>query len=188
MTRKSLYEILKQCSTKKIEEKLTFLEDHLKNITNCPENEESSLKNLLRPFKFQFKQKWIAASYKEERFFRNNEQWLDTTITLPTWTIERPGRPSKDFNESSSPTRRRKTRVLREQVPCEQLTYAAQMSYRAAGHSDASIVIKDILFTPSKAKIYKKKCYSYSKGYYPKAHSITSIIDFCGSRYDEKTI
>ena len=34
--------------------------------------------------------------------------------------------------------------------------YAAQMSQRAAGNSDASNVIKEILFTPSKAKQYRK--------------------------------
>lgn len=155
MTRKSLYEVLKQCSRKKIDEKFKFLEDHLKTMAKCPENEQRSIKRALKDFKFQFKQKWTAANNKEERFLKKNEQWLNTTITLPTWNIKRPGRPLKNFNELSSPSRRRKTKSLREQIPCDQLTYAAQMSHRAAGHSDASKVIKDILYTPAKALTYR---------------------------------
>ena len=89
---------------------------------------EKCTKNHFSPFKFQFKQKWEDASRKRERFLKNNEQWLNTTIALPTWTVAKPDRPSKEFCESSSPTRRRKTRVLREHIPCEQLMYAAQMS------------------------------------------------------------
>lgn len=156
MTRKSLYEVLKQCSKKKLDDKFVFLEDHLKNITKCPENQQGSLKLVLNTFKFQFKQKWMAANNKEDRVFKKNEQWLNTSVKIQTWTVKRPGRPPKNFKDSSSPTKRRKTKALREQIPCDQLTYAAQMSLRAEGDSDASKVFKYILDMPEKAETYRK--------------------------------
>ncbi|CAG4981334.1 unnamed protein product [Colias eurytheme] len=74
-----------------------------------------------------------------------------------------PGRPTKDFKESSDQTKRRKTKNLREQVPCEQLTYAAQMSQRAAGYSDASKVMKDMTLSPTRAKKYRTRFTSAQK-------------------------
>lgn len=103
ITRKSIYEVLKQCPKKRIAD-FEFLEDHFQNITKCPKNQQGLLKHALKTFKFQFKQKWRLANNKEDRFFRKNEQWLNTATALPTWTLKRPGRPSKDFNESSEQT------------------------------------------------------------------------------------
>ena len=91
MTRRSLYEVLEQSSEKKIDDKFVFLLEHLKNITKCSANKESALKTIFSPFKFKFKQIWEDASRKRERFLKNNEQWLNTTIALPTWTVAKPG-------------------------------------------------------------------------------------------------
>lgn len=107
MTRKSLYEVIKQCSDKKINQKFEYLENHLKIITKCPKNQQGSLRSALKSFKYQFKQKWTAASNKEERFFTKNEQWLNTFITLPAWTTKKAGRPSKEFKELSDQAKRR---------------------------------------------------------------------------------
>ena len=91
MTRKGFYDVLKQCPKKKIDEKLVFLDDHLKIITKWTENKQSSLKNAVKTFKFHFKQKWMAANNIEKRFLKKNEIWLNTTIILPTCIIKRPG-------------------------------------------------------------------------------------------------
>lgn len=74
MTRKLLYEVIKECSDRKIDQKFEFLENRLKIITKCPENKQGSLRSALKSFKYQFKQKWTAASNKEERFLTKNEQ------------------------------------------------------------------------------------------------------------------
>lgn len=68
MTRKSLYEVLKQCSDRKIDQKFEFLENRLKIITKCTESKQGILRSALKSFKFQYKQKWTAANNKEERF------------------------------------------------------------------------------------------------------------------------
>lgn len=168
MTRKSLYEVIKECSGRKIDQKFEFLENRLKIITKCPENKQGSLRHALKTFKFHLKKRWTVASNREERFLTKNEQWLNTSIALPTWTTKKPGRPTKNFKKSSDQTKRRKTKNLREQVPCDQLTYAAQMSQRAAGNSDASKVMKDMTLTPTRAKktehglLLLKKRYSKS--------------------------
>lgn len=67
------------------------------------------------------------------------------------------GRPTKEFKELSDQAKRRKTKDLREQIPCEELTYAAQMSQRAAGHGDAAKVMKDMTLTPTRAKKYRTR-------------------------------
>ena len=97
MTRRSLYEVLEQRSEKKIDDKFVFLLDHLKNITKCPAYEEIAPKTISSPFKFQFKQKWEDTGRKRERFLKDNEQWLNTTIALPTWTVAKLGRRQKNF-------------------------------------------------------------------------------------------
>lgn len=51
---------------------------------------------------------------------------------------------------------------MREKVPCEQLTYAAQTS-RPAGYSDASKVMKDMTLTPTRAKKYRTRFISTQK-------------------------
>lgn len=157
MTRKSLYEVLKQCSDRKIDQKFEFLENRLKIITKCPESKQGILRSALKSFKFQYKQKWTAANKKEERFLTKNEQWLNTCIALPTWTKKKAGRPTKEFKELSDQAKRRKTKDLREKIPSEELTYAAQMSQRAAGHGDAAKVMKDITLTPTRAKKYRTR-------------------------------
>lgn len=69
MTRKSLYEVIKQCSDRRIDQKFEFLENHLKIITKCSENKQGRTpRHALKTYKFQFKQKWAAASNKEKRF------------------------------------------------------------------------------------------------------------------------
>ncbi len=78
---------MKQSSKEKIDEKLEYLDNYLKNKVKCAENENTLQKDILKAFKFQFKQKWIAASYKEDRFLRKNEQWLNASILISKMTI-----------------------------------------------------------------------------------------------------
>lgn len=175
MTRKSLYDVIKQCSDRKIDQKFEFLENRLKLITKCPKNNQGSLRSALKQFKYQFKQKWTAASNKEERFLKTNEQWLKTFITLPAWTTKKAGRPIKEFKELSDQAKRRKTKDLREQIPCEELTYAAQMSQRAAGHGDAAKVMKDMTLTPTRAKKYRTR-YNSTQNVVVKKHTPSQAL------------
>lgn len=85
-----------------------------------PRDQKSTIRRILKFFKSDFKKRWTAASYKHERFIRNNEEWLKSKIELRYWSInvhQKPGRPSKTFKELSDCSKRRKTKKLREQVP-----------------------------------------------------------------------
>jgi hypothetical protein len=48
----------------------------------------------------------------------------------------------KDFSESSERSKRRKTEEIRKLATPEEITYAASMSQRASGNSDAAELIK----------------------------------------------
>lgn len=156
MTRKALYELLRKCSEKNIDKKLTYMENEFIKITKCPAGEHFTLRRNLKYFKTEFKKKWSPASNKEKRFLKNNEKWLNTSIKLVTWTTPKPGRPIKYFGESSDRSKRRKTKNLRETISADELTFAASMSQHAAGNIDVSKMIKKITLTPTRATKYRK--------------------------------
>lgn len=145
-----------------MDEKLLFLEKRVVEITKCPDGKLDTLKHTLSHFKSDLKIKLRATNYKHERFLKNNAQWLKSSLSFATsqTTTEKPGRPSKEFGESSERTKRRKTKDLREKVPVEELTFAAQMSHRAEGNKDVSKIIKDLTFSPTRATKFRKILYS----------------------------
>ena len=163
MTRKTLYELVRKCSEKNLDKKLTYMENELIQITKCPTGEHFTLRRNLKYFKSEFKKKWSAASNKEKRFLKNNEKWLNTSIKLVTWTTPKPGRPVKDFGESSDRSKRRKTKGIRETISADELTFAASMSQHAAGNIDVSKMIKKITLTPTRATKYRKVLASVDK-------------------------
>lgn len=149
-----LYEILKEYKGKKIDEKLTLMEDKLVKLTSCPTNERNVLSRSLRHFKTSFKQKWVDARYTDERFLKSNENWLKTALELPSWS-HKPGRPVKEFHELSERSKRRRTEELRAQIPVEELTFAACVSQGTSGNSGTSKIIKEITSTPTRAKKFR---------------------------------
>lgn len=163
MSREDMFNIIKQCEQKKVDEKLKFLQNKLFERTKCPEHKKHLVSESVKSFKHYYKLKWVDAGYKECRFRKNNEQWLKGTITLPAWTVPRSGRPAKDFKECSERTKRRKTEHLRSEMTHEELTFAASMSERAAGNTDLSSIIKDAAVTPTRATKYKKVIRSAQK-------------------------
>ncbi|KAL4720247.1 hypothetical protein ACJJTC_019235 [Scirpophaga incertulas] len=156
ITRSELYNILKGFKGKKIDEKFTLLEDRLAQLTSCPTECRTVLSRSLRYFKTSFKQKWTAARNTDERFLKNNEEWLKTTLELPLWPSQKPGRPVKQFHELSERSKRRRTKELRAHVPVEELTFAACVSQSTSGNKVSSKMIKEITSTPTKAKKFRR--------------------------------
>lgn len=157
--KRELFDILNEFKGKKMEEKFSLFDERLLKLVNCPDSEKSKFVRALRCFKSDFKKKWIDASYKEERFVKTNEQWLTALVELPNWNknfTNKTGRPPKIFKHLSDRSKRRKTKELREQVPVEELTYAAGVSQRMSGNNDASKIIKDILSSPTRATKIRK--------------------------------
>lgn len=65
------------------------------------------------------------------------------------------GRPSTSFETSSTRTKRRKTASMRDKHSVQELSFATEMSLRAAGRSDAAKIVKDVTEgSPSKASRY----------------------------------
>nr|CAI5858141.1 unnamed protein product [Callosobruchus analis] len=91
-----------------------------------------------------------------------NARWLKSSLSFATsqTASEKPSRPSKEFGESSERTKRRKTKDLREKVPVEELTFAAQMSHRVEGNKDVSKIVKDLTLSPTRATEFRKVLYS----------------------------
>ncbi|KAL4120909.1 hypothetical protein QTP88_013516 [Uroleucon formosanum] len=157
MNRKTLNELVRKYSEENLDKKLTYMENELIQITKCPTGEHFTLRRNLKYFKSEFKKKWSAASNKEKRFLKNNENWLNTSIKLVTWTTPKPGRLVKDFGESSDRSKRCKTKGIRETISADELTFAASMSQHAAGNIDVSKMIKKITLTNRKRKRNLKK-------------------------------
>lgn len=159
MSRKSLYMIFKDSTGRKLHEKLSFMEAKLREMTKCPHSEAKTLSHDLKHFKSDFKEKWRSANYTEKRFLIKNEEWLKASIQIHTWsspTTPRPGRPVKHFLELSVRSKLRKTKELREQVPVDELTYAASVSQRTSGNVEVSKFIKDVTVSPTRAKRFRK--------------------------------
>lgn len=163
ISRRSLFEIILNSAQKKIDDKLIYMEERVFEISNCPEEEKQNMSRCLRHFKSDFKRKWVGANYTQDRFIKLNEQWLDSTITLPKFSFQNPGRPMKDFSELSERSKRRKTEELRNQATSEELTFAACMSQRASGDTNAAELIKKITETPTSATKIKKVIASAEK-------------------------
>lgn len=171
IAREDLFNIIKQCKFKNLANKLDFLEQKLVEITKCPDDKINLLHDSLKSFKHHYKLKWTSASYKECRFRKSNEQWLKDTISLPVWRYHKPGRPSKEFQECSDRSKRRKTENVRSEIPHDELTYAAVMSERAAGNNDLSQLIKQATMSPTRASKYRTIISSAEK--YTKSDKLT---------------
>ncbi|XP_055842460.1 uncharacterized protein LOC129909398, partial [Episyrphus balteatus] len=157
MSRESLYLLFKESSARKLDDKVIFMEQKLQDLMNCPQNEFQTLHHDLKNFKYDLKEKWRSAQYNEERFFQKNREWLNSSIHIHKWiSIIKPGRPSKEFQDLSDRSKRRKTKEIREQVPVEELTFAASVSQRMSGNVSASKLIKESTVTPSRATKYRK--------------------------------
>lgn len=144
---------MEQCSTKSLNDKLLFVENKLVEILKCPSAEKKTLIREFSRFKAEFKRRWTAARYRRNIFNSANVEWLNCKIQFTFWgnLTSRGGRPTKQFGNSSERSKRRKTLELRNTVSVDELTFAAQMSQRAAGNTAASNVIKTIGACPSTA-------------------------------------
>ncbi|CAH1115672.1 unnamed protein product [Psylliodes chrysocephalus] len=149
--------MFKEFTARRLDDKVLFIEHKLRERTKYPQNELQTLSRDLRHFKSDFKKKWTLFNYIEERFFTKNEEWLNSSVSIHTWTSRvKAGRPSKEFRELSDRSKRRKTEELREQVPVDELTYAASVSQRTSGNAAASKIIKDVIALPTTAKKFRK--------------------------------
>lgn len=115
-----------------------------------------SLRNLkVKIFQISKKiaEKWISCGKNKERFLVKFSEWLkrDTSFTLtklhavPSGSrLSKPGRPQKEFNDSSVKTKRRRVADLINARSASQLVYAAEVSTRSSGNKNAAQIIKKV--------------------------------------------
>lgn len=109
----------------------------------------------LKYLKAQFTKRWADCCRVKETFFKKNENWLSGNITLEQLheqesekskkkkvlvneerqnsTSRKMGRPVSPFEVASECSKRRKTKMLRDNNSSEELKYATQMKLRKEG-------------------------------------------------------
>nr|XP_022901971.1 uncharacterized protein LOC111414763 [Onthophagus taurus] len=152
MTRNELYVVMQPSQEPSFDRKLEFMEKKLLENYSGNDLMRKDAKQKLSIIKHQFKQRWLTARKIRNRFEKNNSDWLTGSIWLPNAGIK-PGRPQKEFLESSERSKRRKTEDIRLKN-VDELTYATQMKLRETGKVDASRVVKDLTKSPKRAKKY----------------------------------
>lgn len=165
-TRRELYNLLRSSGHTDIEDQFNFLKEEVQKRTECPNEGLKNVKQIIANFKSQFKSRWIKACRIEERFVKNNIEWLDTSILFPRLETRR-GRPETAFELSSERTKRQKTSDLRKSTPLSVLAYATQMSLRASGKNEAAKVVQEISSSPKRATKLRD-AYKKSLEYKPK--------------------
>lgn len=155
VTRKYLYQIMKGENLPNFDAKINYLENHLLLKYGNTDEDIKDLKQRFSLFKSVLKEKWAKCHRKEEAFLKNNDSWLNGTFQLPIKSLNRPGRPSKSFDDSSERSKRRKTEEIRSTVENNVIVHAAQTSLRVQGKREASKILKEITDCPTRANEYR---------------------------------
>lgn len=156
VTRRSLFDKMKEQNLPNFEEKLNYLENWILSSENYSEDELKALKHKFSHIKSEFKQRWKKADKTEARFLHNNDEWLKNTFEIQRAQPKSSGRPSKPFNELSERSKRRKTETLRITADNDMLIHAAQTNLQTSGKKDASSILKQIMNSPTRATKLKK--------------------------------
>ena len=140
------------------DQKLQFIENYLLNLYDYSEQERRMLKIKIATLKTNFKQRWMLANRKMDKFRLDNNIWLQGTFEIPKST-KQPGRPVVAFEESSERSKRRKTEYLRKNANLEELSYATQSSYFLSGKRNAAKIVKELTASPKRASRYRQAFY-----------------------------
>lgn len=146
-----------------IDKKLEFLEEYLLNADSYSEEQKREIKHDFSRLKSEFQRRWHKAKNTKNYFLKANSSWLEGAFQLPQVAMFR-GRPQKSFEECSERTKRRKTEEVRREADLQILSHATQSELYAAGHRNASLVVKQIVQNPCIAT----KCKQLLSGDYGK--------------------
>ncbi|KAJ4431291.1 hypothetical protein ANN_19888 [Periplaneta americana] len=140
ITRRELYDTLRQSGRVKLQEQVTVMKDFVRMKTKCTDEYIMALNKQISFFVSDFKKRWQQARRIEERFLEKNKDWLDSSVSFRNYdrdaTRKCMGRPTKSFDESSDRTKRQKTENLRATYSSDELSFAAQMSLLSSGKKE----------------------------------------------------
>lgn len=130
------------------------------SVTKCPSEKFDEFRQIVKNFKNVYKRFWQACKGTDSRFREKHNEWLRETIAIPCAPMllaaTSRGRPNKEFGECSERSKRRKTMEIRKNVPVDELTFAAEVSNRAAGNRDAAKIMQEIQQSPTRASKLRK--------------------------------
>ncbi|CAH2013902.1 unnamed protein product [Acanthoscelides obtectus] len=156
ISRKRLYDKMQEPNLPNLEEKLNYLENELLTHGDYSQEQIRELKHKFSYIKSKFKRRWSKGKRQEDKFLKENADWLQGTFQIPKSSHGRVGRPLKPFSELSEGSRRRKTEQLRNTVSKEALVHAAKVSLQSSGNRDASQVLTELVKSPKRGTKYKK--------------------------------
>lgn len=154
LTYKQLFEILQSFPEQSNNAKFLKLKLKICKLTGY-QDFPNEFRSTCNTFYYKYISKWNKSTRIKERFLEKNKNWLATVVKFKKYIVK--GRKTVAFSECSERSKRRKTKPLRENSTPQELTYAAQMSYRSCGNLSASKVLKTISNEPEQAKSFENK-------------------------------
>lgn len=130
----------------------------------------SSLKVTIRSFSQKIEQKWLKSGRHRDRFLKTNSVWLEGNsplpdiasealggVSLPETSSGSLGRPQKDFESSSTKTKRRRIQHLLETSSLQEIAMATEVKLRKDGKKDSAAIVKELCqFSPRRGTVIKK--------------------------------
>lgn len=144
---------MKNSGHKVLCDQVCSLQKEIEKRTGFIGDSEKRISHQINRFKSEYKSRWNAVHRIENRFFENNKNWLNTSISFPRVIVKR-GRPQVPFDESTERMKRQKTIALRRSTSLSELGYATQMELRVSGQTEASKFVKEIVTNPSSCSKY----------------------------------
>lgn len=146
----------KNINEKSFSEKIDKVQEIIINKYSLNSKEKKKFIIKFSKLKSEMKSRWIAAKRTEDKFLTMNRDWLQGTISMTRKKISSVGRPSKDFEDLSERSKRRKTEPFRKEMTAPELLYASQMVLRQSGNIGGALVVKDIITSPKRGDKYRK--------------------------------
>ena len=144
---------------------------------------------------YKIRNRWQKCNNDSSRFENSHSKWLECqeqfSVTLAVNHkadskvrvnphSKPPGRPKKDYAESSDRSKRRKIESLRASCSTEELAYATEMNARAEGNEDgAKLVHEALLTTPTRPSKMRTALREHRKAKPVERLSTDEALSFC---------
>lgn len=187
-TRKELYELMNNSGLSSLDEKFDFLNEEIQKRISPSAEYMPTFKEILSTFKSQFKSRWNSSCRIEERFIKLNRSWLSSSIGFTYHPRLKRGRKEISFEESSTRSKNRKTQNLRENTPLSVLAYATQATLKTSGNIGASKLLKEVVFSPTKANEYMQCLGRSEEAKMSKEEALSVLVEARLSRHQYNII
>lgn len=152
-----------------------------------------SIQREINNFNSKLSSKWVKYKRCVKSILTYDSSWLNEIITfskckssvVPGPSTALTGRPSKDFTDSSSSSKKRKVSTIVKNYSKEELSFAAQTSLRMAGQRDAANLVGEITGTSPKRATKIKKSWQCTKTTISKYTEEEALALYIDGRYSK---